>query len=54
VSVIDGEQNELLYTVDVGASPVFLAVNEATGRVYVTNCGDDTVSVLDAAEEVGR
>jgi DNA-binding beta-propeller fold protein YncE len=34
------------HTIDVVALPVSVAVNEATGRVYVTNSGDDTVSVL--------
>jgi YVTN family beta-propeller protein len=35
------------HRVAVGTSPVSLAVNTATGRVYVANAGDGSVSVLD-------
>ena len=34
-------------SVQVGAAPVSIAVNTSTGRAYVANSGDGTVSVLD-------
>jgi YVTN family beta-propeller protein len=34
-------------TVAVGNFPIVLAIDEATGTVYVTNGGDNTVSVID-------
>jgi len=37
----------VLTTIRVGTSPQGVAVNAATGRAYVTNTGDNTVSVID-------
>ena len=36
-------------TITVGSLPSSIAVDEATGTVYVTNWGDNTVSVFDGA-----
>jgi YVTN family beta-propeller protein len=46
--------NDALHTsrsVRVGAAPVSIAVNTASGRVYVANAGDGTVTVLDGASD---
>ncbi|MFB0536347.1 MAG: hypothetical protein ACETWR_15335, partial [Anaerolineae bacterium] len=51
VSVIDGQTNEIVATIDVGPSdyPVGrVAVDEVSNRVYVI-CGDETVSVINGA-----
>jgi YVTN family beta-propeller protein len=39
------------HRVHVGSEPVSVAVNTATGKAYVANAGDGTVSVLDAASD---
>src|SRR5690349_730749 len=39
--------NPVLRTIAVGQSPAALAVDERTGRAFVVNSGDNTVSVLD-------
>lgn len=44
VSVIDGETNRIVTTVDVGDSPSFIAINEVTNRVYVAS---DNLYVID-------
>lgn len=51
VVVIDTVANRIVNTVLVGVSPRGVAVNPAGTRVYVTNTGDDTVSVIDTASE---
>ena len=47
VWVFDGSTNRLLIGQVVGDDPAGVAVNAVTNRVYVTNRGDDSVSVLD-------
>lgn len=47
VSVLDARSGRLLQTTLVGHGPGALAVDAVTGRVVVTNRGDQTVSVLD-------
>jgi DNA-binding beta-propeller fold protein YncE len=57
VTVIDGNNNTTVGTVNVGYSPASTAVNTATNKIYVTNlCGNDatcqspgTVTVIDGA-----
>jgi DNA-binding beta-propeller fold protein YncE len=46
VSVISGKTNKVTATIPVGSGPEVVAVNPATGTVYVTNEGSDTVSVI--------
>jgi len=55
VTVINGASNTVTKTVTVGLFPLFLVVNPATNKIYVTNfCGNDpscqspgTVTVID-------
>jgi YVTN family beta-propeller protein len=47
VNVLDGSDT-LVATIATG-SPVALALNNATGRLYAANVNDDTVSVIDTA-----
>jgi YVTN family beta-propeller protein len=49
VSVIDAATSTVTATIAVGNGPGAVAVDPATGTVYVTNSNDDTVSVIDAA-----
>jgi YVTN family beta-propeller protein len=55
MTVIDGTDNSTT-TVPVGLHPDAVAVNAATGQVYVANEGDNTVTVIDgaAASEVQK
>jgi DNA-binding beta-propeller fold protein YncE len=48
VSVLDLHSDTLLGTVSLGSGATALAVDERTGRVFVTSFSRDTVSVLDA------
>src|SRR5436305_1375706 len=47
VSVLEGRDR--IATVRVGSRPKWLAVNPATNRIYVSNAGDATLSVIDGA-----
>jgi len=49
VAVIDGGSNTVIATVRVGLSPLGVAVNLATSRVYVTGRDSDNVTVIDGA-----
>jgi len=49
VAVIDGGSNTVVATVPVGLSPLGIAVNLATSRVYVTGRDSDNVTVIDGA-----
>jgi YVTN family beta-propeller protein len=49
VSVVDTKTNLVTKSVPVGVYPVGVAVNPAGTRVYVTNAGNFTVSVINAA-----
>jgi YVTN family beta-propeller protein len=49
VSVIDAATSTVTATIGVGTYPDGVAVDPATGTVYVANGGDGTVSVIDAA-----
>ena len=47
VSVIQTSDNTVIDTIRVGTAPLDIAVRPDDGRfVYVTNLGDDTVSVI--------
>jgi YVTN family beta-propeller protein len=46
VCVIDGTTDTLVKNVTVGKQPYGVAVNPNTNKVYVTNSGSDTVSVI--------
>lgn len=48
VSVLDTHSGRLVRQFTLGAGPPAVAVDEQTGRVFVANAGDDTVSMLDA------
>jgi YVTN family beta-propeller protein len=43
----DGVCQQVIATIGVGNSPIYLAADENTNRIYVSNQGDDTVSVID-------
>jgi YVTN family beta-propeller protein len=47
--VIDGASNAVTATVAVGTSPIGVAVNATTNRIYVANYISNTVSVIDGA-----
>jgi YVTN family beta-propeller protein len=49
VSVIDTSDDTLVATVNVGSSPLGVAVKADGTRVYVANNGDNTVSVIDVS-----
>lgn len=53
VSVLDLRTGAILRTVQVGPDPRQIAVDERSGRVFVTNDDDATVSVLDAGSGAG-
>ena len=46
--MIDTRTNTVINTITVGTNPLGVAVDPATGTVYVTNNGDGTVSVVSA------
>ena len=46
VSVINGRTNTVTATIPVGTAPDAVAANPKTNTIYVTNLGDNTVSVL--------
>lgn len=47
VSVIDGNSNEIIGNIEVGASPREIVVDEKKNIAYVTNRDSNTVSVID-------
>ncbi|HZD35310.1 MAG TPA: beta-propeller fold lactonase family protein, partial [Nitrososphaeraceae archaeon] len=47
VSVIDLNRNTVISNITVGLEPNDLAVNTITNRLYVSNSGSDTISVID-------
>jgi YVTN family beta-propeller protein len=49
VSVIDGENGDLVAVIPVQDRPKAIAVNPATNRVYVGNWGSNSLSVIDAS-----
>ena len=51
VSVLDTATNTVTATIPVGSSPIGVAASPDAARVYVTNNGSDSVSVID---EIGR
>lgn len=44
--VIDGKTNTVTATIAVGSGPDAVATNSVTGRTYVANGDDNTVSVI--------
>jgi DNA-binding beta-propeller fold protein YncE len=48
VSVLDATSGTVRRTITVGTYPVAVAVGAGTGRVFVVNREDNTVSVLAA------
>ena len=49
VTVINGVNNTVAATVNVGINPQFLVINPVTNKIYVTNRHDNTVSVINGA-----
>ena len=47
----DAFSQRVIATVAVGRSPIYLAADETTNRIYVSNQSDDTVSVIDGATD---
>ncbi|HEC83970.1 MAG TPA: hypothetical protein ENI48_01815, partial [Thioploca sp.] len=47
VTVIDGGNNSVTTTVEVGSNPSALAVNPQTNQIYVANIASNTVTVID-------
>ena len=48
VAVVDGATTTT-NTIDAGSNPYAVAVDQVTNKVYVPNMGDNTVTVIDAA-----
>ena len=48
VAVVDGA-TKTTNTINAGSNPNAVAVNQVTNKVYVPNIGDNTVTVIDAA-----
>ena len=46
ISVIDIETDSVVDTIAVGERPFGVAINEIIKRVYITNRGDNTISVI--------
>jgi DNA-binding beta-propeller fold protein YncE len=46
VSVISGKTNSVTATIPVGAAPGGVTTDPLTDTAYVTNFGDNTVSVI--------
>lgn len=51
VSVIDGNSNEIIGNIEVGASPREIAIDEKKNIAYVTNRDSNTVSVIDCEKQ---
>lgn len=51
VSVINRADNTVVKTINVGNAPVDIAVNTGGTRVYVTNEGSNTVTVIDTTND---
>ena len=49
--VVYAPENKTTATINVGKSPVALAINELTNRIYVANNGSGSVSVIDGAKD---
>ena len=49
LSVIDGANDAVLQTMNVGALPYVVAVNETTNLVYISNVFSDVITVLNGA-----
>ena len=49
---IDGASNVVAATAPVGGIPEGVAVNSTTQTIYVTNEGDQTVSVISGADNL--
>jgi len=52
VYIIDGNTNTIAHTIPVGREPGHIAVDEAECRLYVSNYGDNSISVIQLG--VGR
>jgi len=46
ITVIDGATNEIANTIRVGWDPVFIALDNSNGNLYVTNYGTNNVSII--------
>ena len=46
--MINGKTNKVNSTIEVGQNPVDTIINPLTNKIYVSNNGDNTVSVIDA------
>jgi YVTN family beta-propeller protein len=49
VSVLDGNSDTVVATIQIGSHPYSIAANAVTGKVYVTHTFGDRLSILDGA-----
>ncbi len=49
VTVINGSTGAITATIPVGATPIQIAINTVTNKIYVLNYSDNTVTVIDGA-----
>lgn len=52
VSIIDGDIDQVVATVPSGVAPKAIAVDDSTGHAYVSNEGNNTVTVIDDTDAV--
>ena len=52
VSIINEDTNTVTSTISVGALPTFIGINSVTNKIYVSNTGNQTISVLDGRSNV--
>lgn len=50
IAVVDPESSRLVQRIQVGRDPLYVALNADKSRLYVSNTGDITVSIVDLAE----
>jgi YVTN family beta-propeller protein len=49
--IVTNERTGRQHAVKVGATPISLAINNRTNRIYVINTSDDSISVIDGARD---
>lgn len=54
VTILEGGTGAFIGTIDVGHAPVGIAISPDNQYLYVTNSGDDTVSIVKLADKTSR
>jgi YVTN family beta-propeller protein len=52
ISIVNGTIYQTIKNIPVGKSPVGISMNPVSNKIYVSNIGDNTITIIDARRNI--